>query len=45
THSMQPAGNSIVYFLAGHNPVVAGGQAALGKRGDGVLRPLAPSCP
>jgi len=45
TTSLQPAGNAIVYFLAGHNPVVTGGQAALGKRGDGVLRPLAPSCP
>jgi hypothetical protein len=45
TTSLQPATNASLYFLAGHNPVVAGGQAALGRRGDGTLRPLAPSCP
>jgi hypothetical protein len=45
TTSLQPAANTMLYFLVGHNPVVAAGQAALGRRGDGTLRPLAPSCP
>jgi hypothetical protein len=45
TTALQPAANNAIYYLVGHNPVVAGGQAALGRRGDGTLRPLAPSCP
>ena len=45
TQTVDPPVNTAFYYLVGHNPVVAGGQAALGRRGDGTLRPLAPSCP
>jgi len=45
TSTSDPPVNSAFYYLVGHNPVVAGGQAALGRRGDNTLRPLAPSCP
>ncbi|HEV8703287.1 MAG TPA: thrombospondin type 3 repeat-containing protein [Candidatus Polarisedimenticolia bacterium] len=45
TTSLQPAANSMLYFLVGHNPLTPGAQAALGRRGDGTLRPLAPVCP
>ena len=40
-----PALNSMHYYLVGHNPTIAGGQAGLGRRGDGTMRPLAPLCP
>src|SRR6185295_6289063 len=29
TTSLQPAANTSLYFLAGHNPLTAGGQSAL----------------
>ena len=45
TTSLQPATNTSLYFLIGHNPLTTGAQAALGRRGDGTLRPLAPVCP
>ena len=45
TTTLQPAANQALYFLVGHNPVTTGAQAALGRRGDGTLRPLAPVCP
>ncbi|PYT38001.1 MAG: hypothetical protein DMF52_00810, partial [Acidobacteria bacterium] len=45
TTTGEPALNSAHYYLIGHNPSVPGGQAALGRRGDGSLRPLAPVCP
>ena len=45
TTSVQPAANTSLYFLVGHNPLAAGAQSALGRRGDGTLRPLAPVCP
>ena len=45
TNSVQPAANTMLYFLVGHNPLTAGAQAPLGRRGDGTLRPLAPVCP
>jgi hypothetical protein len=45
TTSLQPAVNTSLYFLAGHNPLTAGAQSALGRRSDGTLRPLAPVCP
>ncbi|HXU11782.1 MAG TPA: thrombospondin type 3 repeat-containing protein, partial [Candidatus Binatia bacterium] len=45
TTTLQPAANTSLYFLVGHNPLTAGAQAALGRRSDGTLRPLAPSCP
>ncbi len=41
----EPSAGSAHYYLVGHNPTVAGGQAPLGRRGDGTLRPLAPVCP
>ena len=40
-----PALGKAVFYLAGHHPVAATGQPALGRRGDGVLRPLGPICP
>jgi hypothetical protein len=33
------------YYLVGHNPLAAGGQAALGRRSNGTLRPLGAVCP
>src|SRR5206468_5587778 len=45
TTTLAPLPNAMIYYLVGHNPVVTPGQAALGRRGDGTLRPLAPSCP
>ncbi|PYT12409.1 MAG: hypothetical protein DMF51_13250, partial [Acidobacteria bacterium] len=45
TTTLAPAANAMIYYLVGHNPVVAGGQAALGRRGDGTLEPLAAVCP
>ena len=45
TTTGEPALSSAHYYLIGHNPSVPGGQAALGRRGDGSLRPLAPVCP
>jgi len=45
TTNLQPATNTSLYFLVGHNPLTAGAQAALGRRSDGTLRPLAPVCP
>ncbi len=45
TTTLAPLPNAMIYYLVGHNPVVAGGQAALGRRGDGTLEPLAPVCP
>ncbi len=45
TTTLAPAPNAMIYYLVGHNPVVAGGQAALGRRGDGTLEPLAAACP
>jgi len=45
TQTVDPQMNTVFYYLVGHNPVVFGGQAALGRRGDGTLRPLAPVCP
>ena len=45
TQTVDPPVNTAFYYLVGHNPLVAGGQAALGRRGDGTLRPLAPVCP
>ena len=33
------------YFLVGHSPLAAGGQAALGRRSNGALRALPPVCP
>jgi len=45
TQTVDPAINNVTWYLVGHNPVVAGGQAALGRRGDNTLEPLAPACP
>ncbi len=33
------------YYLVGNHPTAPGGQPALGRRGDGTLRPLPPACP
>ncbi len=40
-----PAAGKAVFYLAGHHPVAATGQPALGRRGDGTIRPLGPICP
>jgi len=45
TTTLAPLPNAMIYYLVGHNPAAAGGQAALGRRSDGTLRPLAPTCP
>jgi Subtilase family/Thrombospondin type 3 repeat len=45
TESVTPALGKATYYLAGHNPIVAGGQAALGRTSSGALRPLPPTCP
>jgi subtilase family protein/thrombospondin type 3 repeat protein len=47
THVGNPAQGTANYFLAGHNPVAVQppAQTALGRRSNGVLRPLAPACP
>jgi hypothetical protein len=48
TEAINPALGKVTYFLAGHSPLKAGGQAALGRRFDGVqylLRALPPVCP
>ncbi|HZM70989.1 MAG TPA: thrombospondin type 3 repeat-containing protein [Candidatus Cryosericum sp.] len=48
TENVNPAVGKVTMFLAGHNPVAVGGQAALGRRFDGVARPLRalpPVCP
>jgi hypothetical protein len=43
--AVTPALGTVRYYLAGHSPLAAGGQAALGRRSNGALRTLAPVCP
>jgi len=45
TDAVTPALGTARYFLAGHSPLAAGGQAALGRRSNGALRTLPPVCP
>jgi hypothetical protein len=45
TDAVTPAIGTSRYYLVGHSPLAAGGQAALGRRSNGTLRPLAPVCP
>ncbi|HYV85086.1 MAG TPA: thrombospondin type 3 repeat-containing protein [Patescibacteria group bacterium] len=45
TDSVNPVLGKVTYYLAGHNPVAVGGQAALGRRSDGTLRALGSICP
>ncbi|HXH28471.1 MAG TPA: thrombospondin type 3 repeat-containing protein [Candidatus Polarisedimenticolia bacterium] len=45
TESVTPALGTATYYLAGHNPVATGGQAALGRTSSGALWPLPPTCP
>ena len=45
TDNVSPAVGQVRYFLAGHSPLAAGGQAALGRRSNGALRALPPVCP
>jgi hypothetical protein len=45
TDAVTPALGTARYYLAGHSPLAAGGQAALGRRSNATLRPLAPVCP
>jgi hypothetical protein len=45
TDSFNPGLNQGRYFLVGPNPVNASEQVLLGRRSNGVLRPLQPVCP
>jgi len=45
TDGINPVLGKVTYYLAGHNPVAVGGQAALGRRSDGTLRALGSICP
>jgi hypothetical protein len=45
TDAVAPALGKATYYLAGHSPTAAGGQAALGRRSNGALRPLPAVCP
>ncbi|HET8945757.1 MAG TPA: hypothetical protein VFQ07_02140, partial [Candidatus Polarisedimenticolia bacterium] len=45
TDAVNPAVGTVRYYLVGHSPLAVGGQAALGRRSSGALRPLAPVCP
>jgi len=45
TDAVNPALGKATYYLAGHSPLAAGGQAALGRRSNGALRSLPPVCP
>jgi hypothetical protein len=45
TDTVNPAVGTAKYFLAGHSPLAAGGQAALGRRSNGALRAIPPVCP
>jgi hypothetical protein len=40
TEAINPVVGKATMFLSGHNPVAVGGQAALGRRFDGLNRPL-----
>jgi len=45
TDAVAPALGRVTYYLAGHSPLAAGGQAALGRRSNAALRALPPVCP
>ena len=45
TDAVAPVLGRVTFYLAGHNPLAAGGQAALGRRSNGALRPLPAVCP
>jgi hypothetical protein len=45
TDGVAPALGKATYYLVGHNPLAAGGVAALGRRSNGALRTLPPVCP